>query len=128
MDGPASALLVLPTLRLVELTGVVEDGVALDVGMDVHVSSRGLVRKRSGARWSAHYGSIVVTMDHGFDDADDFDAAVLSWVDRSSLSAVGGRPKVIGPIQYETEAMAAGSAFSVVERSLLEQYRLESPA
>lgn len=128
VDGPGSPLLALPTLRLVELTGVVESGVALDVGMDLHVSSRGLVRKRSGARWSEHYGSITVTMNHGFADADDFNAAVLSFVDRASLAATGGRPNVIGPVQWPLEALANGSAFSVVERSLLEQYRLESPA
>lgn len=128
LDGPGSPLLVLPTLRLVELTSVVENGVELDVSTELHVSARGLVRKRSGAYWSGDYGSVVVTMTHGFEDADDFNAAVLSFVDRSSLTATGGRAKVVGPFQYDAETMAAGSAFSVVERSLLEQYRLESPA
>lgn len=126
IDGPGSALLVLPTLRLVDLTGVVENGVTLDVAADLYVSARGLVRKRSGARWSEHYGAITVTMDHGFDTADDFNAAVLSLIDRSSLAAAGGRPIAVGPFRYDSEVMAAGSAFSVVERSLLEQYRLES--
>ncbi|MEV5360582.1 hypothetical protein AB0K45_09585 [Micrococcus luteus] len=126
LDGPGGELLVLPTLHLVELTGVVEHGVALDVDTDVHVSARGLVRKRSGACWSRHYGAITVTMNHGFDDAADFNAAVLSFVDRSSYAAAGGRRKAVGPFQYETEAMAGASAFSTVERSLLEQYRLES--
>lgn len=129
LDGPGSPLLVLPTLRLIELTSVVENGVTLDVATDLFVSARGLVRKRSGAWWSAEYGSIVVTMTHGFDEdpesvlsAADFNAAVASYAERSS----GDRFKAVGPFQYESEAMAAGSAFSVVERSLLEQYRLES--
>lgn len=126
IDGPGSPLLVLPTLRLIELVGVTECGAALDVANDLFVSARGLVRKRSGARWSGDYGAVVVTMTHGFDAADDFNAAVLSWVDRQSLAPTGGRPRVVGPFQYEAETMAAGSAFSVVERSLLEQYRLES--
>lgn len=128
LDGPGSGLLVLPTLRLMELTSVVENGAELDVTNDLHVSPRGLVRKRSGARWSADFGSVVVTMSHGFDDPSDFNTAVLSFIDRSSLAAAGGRAKVVGPFQYDAEAMAAGSAFSVVERSLLELYRLESPA
>jgi hypothetical protein len=126
IDGPGSALLVLPTLRLVALTGVVEHGLALDVALDLHVSARGLVRKRSGMCWSAHYGAITVTMNHGFDDAPDFNAAVLSFIDRMSYAPDGGRPKGVGPFQYDSEAMAAASAFSAVERSLLEQYRLES--
>lgn len=126
IDGPGSALLVLPTLCLVTLTGVVEHGVALDVALDLHVSARGLVRKRSGACWSAHYGAITVTMDHGFDQAPDFNAAVLSFIDRMSYAPDGGRPKGVGPFQYDPEAMAAASAFSAIERSMLEQYRLEA--
>lgn len=125
LDGPDSPLLVLPTLRLKTLTAVVENDVPLNVATDLHVSLRGLVRKRSGARWSAHYGSIKVTMDHGFEDTDDFNSAVLSFVDRSSRTASGSRYKAIGPFQYDTDAMAAGSAFSAVEKALLEQYRLE---
>lgn len=134
LDGPGSALLVLPTLRLVQLTSVVENGVTLNVA-DLHVSARGLVRKRSGARWSEHYGSIVVTMTHGFPDviddddidtednnAADFNAAVASFVKRNA----DGRRRVVGPFQYDTDAMDPASAFSVVERSLLDQYRLES--
>lgn len=130
LDGPGSGLLVLPTLRLVALTKVVENGVELDVN-DLFVSARGLVRKRSGAWWSGNYGAIVVTMTHGFPDtvdADDklpnaaeFNAAVVSIAERS---AAGRRPNVVGPVQWPVEQMAA--AFSVVERSLLEQYRLES--
>jgi hypothetical protein len=126
LDGPGSTLLVLPTLRLVELVSVTEDGVDLDIDTDLRVSARGLVRKRSGACWSWHYGSITVTMDHGFEDADDFNAAVLSFVDRSSLAATGGRLNAVGPFLYATETMATASPFSVVERALLEQYRLES--
>lgn len=132
IDGPGSPLLVLPTLRLVELTKVVENGVELDVDNDLFVSARGLVRKRSGACWAANYGAIVVTMTHGFPtdvDADDklptaaeFNAAVTSYAARSAASKF----RAIGPFQYDTQSMAAGSAFSVVERSLLEQYRLES--
>lgn len=124
IDGPGSPLLVLPTLRLIELTGVVEDGTALNVA-DLHVSARGLVRKKSGAWWSGLYGSIVVTMTHGFSDEDaaDFNSAVSSFAERNEA---GDRPRVVGPVQWDSVAMAAASAFSVVERSLLEQYRLES--
>lgn len=134
IDGPGSRLLVLPTLRLVELTSVVEHGVALDVEADLDVSPRGLVTKKSGAYWSSRYGAIVVTMTHGFpsdvaedDDeinAADFSAAVASIAERSA----NDKPRKVGPVEWDTQAMDDGSAFSVVERSLLEQYRLERPA
>lgn len=124
LDGPRSPLLVLPTLRLIELGGVVEDGVTLNVA-NLHWSTRGLVRKKSGANWSRNYGAIVVTMTHGFEAAEalDFTAAVSSYAERSEAS---DKPRVVGPFQWDSKAMADGSAFSVVERSLLEQYRLES--
>lgn len=130
LDGPGSPLLVLPTLRLVELTAVVEDGVTLNVA-DLYVSKRGLVRKKSGGCWSSRYGSIVVTMTHGFPevDADDNDEDAAGFMDavRSFAERVeaGDKPRVVGPVQWDSVAMADGSEFSVVERSLLEKYRLE---
>jgi hypothetical protein len=125
LDGDGSRLLVLPTLRLTALTSLIEDGVTLDVDT-LEWSARGLVRKPNGGCWSGKFGAIAVTMSHGFDEAQDWQAAVLSFADRSSLTGTGGRPTVVGPFQYGTEAMAAGSAFSAAERALLEQYRLES--
>lgn len=127
IDGPESRLLVLPTLRLTELTALVEDGVTLDVDT-LEWSSRGLVRKPGRGCWSGRFGGITVTMSHGFADAEDWQAAVLSFADRSSLALAGvdGRPNVVGPFQWPTAAVADGSAFSVAERSLLNLYRLES--
>lgn len=134
LDGPGSALLVLPTLRLVELTAVVEDGVTLDVA-DLFVSAQGLVRKKSGVWWSRNYGAIVVTMTHGFPAADEldegavdyaqgFNAVVESFAERNGGG--GAKPRVVGPFQWDAVTMDATSAFTVVERSLLDQYRLES--
>ena len=126
LDGPGGRILALPTLKLIDLAAVTENGVQIDIA-DLHVSKRGLVSKKGGL-WAANYGAITVTMTHGIEDAADFNAAVLSFIDRASLAATGGRARVIGPFQYDTDAMVAGSAFSDVERALLEQYRLESPA
>lgn len=133
VDGPGTPLLVLPILRLVELTSVVEDGVTLDVATALDVSASGLVRKKSGACWSARYGSIVVTMTHGFpefdpeagEDAAGFVDAVRSFTERADA---GDKPRKVGPVEWDSVAMADGSEFGVVERSLLEKYRLESPA
>ena len=127
LDGPGDRLLVLPTLRLSALTSIKDGDVELTAA-DVHWSPRGLLRKKDGGYWSSEFGAIEVVMTHGFEDADDFNAAVLSYIDRSSYASSGGRARVIGPFQYETEKLAVASAFSDVERALLEQYRLESPA
>lgn len=127
IDGPGGRLLVLPTLHLVTLTEVTEDGDDVDVA-DLYVSARGLVQKKSRGCWSTHYGAITVTMTHGFAEAPDFESAVLSWIDRASFAASGGRARVVGPFQWETESLAVGSTFTAGEQALLEQYRLERPA
>lgn len=122
LDGPGGKLLRLPTLRLVELVYVVEDGdVEYDPDTDLYVSPLGLVSKRGGGNWSRHYGAIEVRMTHGFDGAPDFDGAVLSAIDRASLAPVGGRPRVVGPFQWETTGTAD-------ERARLDLYRLERQA
>lgn len=117
LDGPGGRLLRLPTLRLVELVEVTENGVTLDVA-DLNVSPLGLVSKKSGGYWASNFGAITVKMTHGFDTAPDFDAAVLSAIDRASFAPEGGRLRVIGPFQYETEG--SGS-----ECAILDLYRLE---
>lgn len=91
LHGPYDQLLPLPTMQLLDLTDVVEEGTALDVTELLWVPAdgqplRGLVRKPHGRRWSRRFNSVVVTMDHGFDVAPDFDQAVLELVDRMSLS------------------------------------------
>lgn len=126
LDGPGGRLLRLPTLRLAEpLTlSITEDGTMLDVAA-LEVSRSGLVRKSS---WTSKLGAIEAEMTHGFADAEDFDAAVLSWIDRASLAPTGGRPRAVGPFQYDTESISPGTAFTESERALLEHYRLERPA
>lgn len=117
LDGPGGRLLRLPTLRLGELTSVRENGVELGVDT-LYVSALGMVSKRSGGCWSDKFGAIEVTMTHGFDAAPDFDAAVLSAIDRASFASSGGRPRVVGPFQYETDG-------SHSECLILDLYRLE---
>lgn len=117
LDGPGGLMLVLPTLYLSALTAVTEDGTALDVA-DLQWSRRGLVRKTSAAAWTTAFSGVEVEMTHGFPAAQDFEAAVLSMVDRSSLAAAG-IPVSVGPFRWNPE----GS-----EASVLEQYRLERAA
>ena len=80
LDGPGSRLLVLPTLKLVELTVVVEDGTAVDVA-DLLVSARGLVR---GLR-----------VDRGDDDA-----RVHRGTGFRCGGVVGDRPHIAGPRRW----------------------------
>jgi hypothetical protein len=122
LDGPGSQLLVLPTLRMTALTTVVEDGVELDV-TTLAWSTRGLVRKKSGAQWSGEFGSIEVTFTHGYtpDEAADWTLAVLSAVDRNARVA-SNEPIAVGPFRWSESTTTAE------DRATLDHYRLEKPA
>lgn len=126
-DGDGGRLLRLPTLRLVTFN-VMENGVDITADVVESGEAAGCLYKASGAGWAKGIANIEVTVTHGFDEAPDFDAAVLSWVDRASLAPVGGRARVIGPFQYPDEPMAVASTFTASERSLLDQFRLERAA
>lgn len=128
LDGPGSGLLVLPTLRMTALISVVEDGTEVDLST-LAWSTRGLVRKRSGARWSGQFGSIDVEFTHGFTEADaaGWTRAVLSAVDRNARIA-SNEPIVVGPFRWSDTQAVEGSAFTAAERAALEPYRLERPA
>lgn len=127
LDGPGTRLLVLPTLKLVELTAITEDGVDLAEAVTPSARAPGCLFKQSGGWWTWGYSNIVVTYTHGFDEAPDWQSAVLSLVDRWSDLPTGGKPTVVGPFQWPT-AESVGEAFTATERYLLDLYRLEHPA
>lgn len=85
LDGPGGPVLSLPTLNLVSVTEIDDDGQVLAAG-DLRVSRVGSVRKQSGASWSEDLGSIAATFTHGYteDDAGDWRRAVLLTVDAMS--------------------------------------------
>lgn len=130
LDGSGTPMLLLPTLRLVSVTAVSENGVELDVedfalGYSSVGRPDGRLYKRSGSRWAAGHGNIRVIYTHGFESAPDWEAAVLSFADRMSQEPTGGRPVAIGPFRWPEERAGLGTAFSAVERNLLDLYALE---
>lgn len=125
IDGPGSQLLVLPTLNLGTLQEISEDGVTVPV-VDLHVSRGGLLRKKSGMWWTSNYGGITAKMTHGFEDAPDFDAAVLGLIDRLAMLPSGGQLIGVGPFRYSEDKPSG--LFTAGERELLSQFRLELPA
>lgn len=136
LDGPGSFQLSLPTLHLVELTAVTEDGTALDVA-DLHSSPLGLVRKKSGACWSRNLGGITVKMKHGFSEAPDWQAAVLEIVDRTAAqvgNVIGssGPPveKRVDDVSMRWVLTIANNPrlFDILNHTLLDPYRLEPSA
>ena len=143
LDGPGSSILDLPTLKLVTLTSVVEDGVTLDVtkikASANPTSSEPLpVRLRKTTSpywWSCNYQAVAVTMTHGYTETEaaDWRQAILTMVDQMSRLPTGssGRSdadlsvKKVDDVQYEWgayTAMAEQVLFSV--ESILCGYEL----
>jgi hypothetical protein len=122
LDGPDSHLLVLPTLKLTELTEVAEDGEEL-VLADLNWSARGLIAKRSGYWWTPMFGAITVVFSHGYAAAPDFESVVLGAIERGAFSSEKA-PSVIGPFQY-SGSLEDRSTFTDSERAVLDRYTLE---
>lgn len=136
LDGPGGRVLSLPSLRVVEVTALSENGTALDVADDIDVSATGLVRKVSGGSWTSRYGGITVTMQHGYDDAADWQSAVLELADRMSQmpgTVVGNSGPMVGKKVDDVEyrwALTIGdpanqSLFDMINHTLVDPYRLE---
>jgi hypothetical protein len=131
IDGPCSSRLFLPTRQLLDVIDVVEDQIILDVTDLRWSTSKGVVRKKSGANWSGFYNSITVTIDHGFAEAPDFNAAVLSMVDEMASASVGVgagagiKRDRVDDVEREWFDAASASVKAVVSVSgLLGQYRI----
>lgn len=133
LDGPADQLLALPTMQLVDLTELTENGVAADVDTllwqpaPVGRPVRATVYKPFGAYWTGCRGEITVTMTHGFDTADDFNAAVLDAVARMATAKSRADPalieKRVADVDYRWSETVAAAIF---DESLLGPYRLVS--
>lgn len=94
LDGPGSRILQLPTLKLVELVSISENGVELSLdsvsvtpggapGINTRPAAVRKVARGSRSWWSSDYQSIGVVMSHGYTEveASDWRYAVLSMVD-----------------------------------------------
>jgi hypothetical protein len=66
LDGSGAASQLLPTMRLVELLGVTENGVALDVAGGVEWSADGYLRKLNGAPWTRRLRGVRASIRHGY--------------------------------------------------------------
>ena len=126
LDGPGGRLLVLPTLKLTELTAVTEDGVELDLA-DLTWSGTGLVAKRNGTYWTSQLGGIAVTFSHGYASAPDFDhaVAVIAETIASGRDDAALIRKRVDDVEYQ---WASGADPLAGTAGLLDRYRLERRA
>lgn len=109
VDGPRGTILTLPTLRLVDVIAVSNDGVAADVST-VEWSHDGQLR----GSWSSRFRGVQVTILHGFEDVDDLVQLVVELSRRVqpkevAAKTIGNRSVTYrepGLMQYERDQVA----------------------
>lgn len=145
LDGNDRHEIWLPTLKLVSVTSVTVFESNLNSTIDIDVSDPTqfaisseapgvLYRGRASGRWNWGYGNITVDFTHGYDDAYDWQAAVLELVDRmtSGVGMVVGNSgpfvgKKVDDVEYRWADRAIGpdaSLFYGIDHSLVDHYRL----
>lgn len=124
-DGDGGRTLMLPTQRLVSVVKVLNDGA--DVTDQVRASEKGMLELRCG-RWSTELGAIEVTIDHGFDAADDVAGVIAALASRGVSSPAGIASQTIGPASVRYATGPGGVPLSIplmaAEQSALDPYRV----
>lgn len=127
VDGSGCQVQSLPTLNLVSVSEIDEDG-TVHAAADLRVSRLGLVRKRSGARWTSAYGAVTVTMTHGFTEAEaaDWRRAVINlvddWSESSSRDGSDMKRKKVDDVEYEWFETALSTNDELAEK--FSQFRI----
>lgn len=93
VDGPDARVLSLPTMNLLAVNEIDDDGQVYAAGELRFSRSWGTVAKRNRMRWSSGFGAIKATVTHGFTDeqAADWRLGILRLADL--LSREMGDPK-----------------------------------
>lgn len=141
VDGTGQLDIVLPTLQIQSITSITDNDTAVDLTtVDWNNSEPGVLHRNNWTPWTCGLGKIVVELEHGFDDAYDFQQAVLEFVDRSTA----GVGKVVGSsgpmstykvddVTYEwarspsSPGQSPGAAmrfFDGLNHTLLDRYRI----
>ena len=135
MDGPGGDLLVVPTLRLVDVLSVSQrcrgrdSAVEVIDPLDLEWSRAGLIR--SVWRWSTRLGGITLAVRHGFDsEAVGLAGVVAAVVARQATAPTGAVKETAGPLSVQWSATSPGVSGGVAllehEKSFLAPYRLGS--
>lgn len=125
-DGTGGRTLSLPTLLLVDLVSVSEDGTALDVAT-VDWSAHGVLELPRA--WTCRRRGVVAVIDHGYEETpDEIGAVVCSIVARMAPNPLGLVREQTGPfsVTYPQTApnQAGGIALNLAEEAALAPYRI----
>jgi hypothetical protein len=131
LDGPGGPLLVLPSLHVVSVTSVAENGVELDPE-GYAWSAAGVVRRTSSAAtwngscgWTSDYRAVVITMTHGYAE---MPLDVQAVIDRLTARSTDDPSQYsqVGAVAYATGAdgLPVSGSLTTLDRMVLDRYRL----
>jgi len=136
LDGPGTGTLVLPSLHVVAIDAITEDGTVLDPTV-YQWSQAGIVRRGApgnGAwcwtvsnqyRWTGNLQGLTVELDHGYEE---WPLDVQSVIDRVAARAAEGASVLtqVGAVAYATDSdgMPAGGSLSSSDRAVLSRYKI----
>lgn len=124
LDGPGSDVVQLPSKHVVSVDEVLVDGNAVEVDW----SKAGLLTRKDGGCWPSRFGSISVTLTHGFAMAGDIQGIVTGIAQRAAMNPGGVVVNQRAGTQSVTFASSGGAVGSVpllaTEMTALESYRL----
>lgn len=126
VDGSGRSVLRLKTLRLLDITAFSEDGVALDPAL-LEWSQAGYLERRHGS-FTRRLRGIRATIKHGFSDAPELQALVITIAERAKASPAGVVQEAAGAVNIRFSTFGSGAAGGVAlmahEYALLDRYKL----
>ncbi len=121
LDGTGYRELLVPTLKVTALHSCTCDGTVLDTD-SLEWSRAGMLRHPSGC-WPDRYGSVILTLEHGFPDAPDVEAEAMTLIQARAGNPLGYTSRTLGPASW---TMADGGDASRVMTRRLSRYRVET--
>lgn len=120
VDGSGGGIQLLPTLRLLDVAAVTNDGQSV---ADPQWSESGVIR---GA-WTARYRGVTATITHGYETCP---AEVLAVAKSMSAAGAAATPGVKGmtsgpySVEFSEEAMAGSGVIAEAHAAILDRYKL----
>lgn len=127
LDGPGTTTLVLPSLYVVDIASITEDGVVLDPS-HYSWSAAGMVRRLQADYyhwgWSNAYRSLQVDLTHGFTE---WPADVQGVIDRlAARTGISGNLAQVGAVRYAVGAdgLPVSETLTPADEAALAPYKL----
>lgn len=128
LDGPGGPELDLPSLYVMDVASVTDEGVLLDPTLYTW-SQLGQVRLHH-AHFTHHYQGVTVAFTHGYDDAPELTEVVTAAICRMLASPSGAVQERVGEVLVRhaesTVGVAGGLVFLQPEYEVLDSYRIVS--